>query len=347
MRAYQVVEWQRPPEVVDVPVPTPGPGEIVVKVAANGLCHSDLVMPKMPGAIGKHLGWQVPFTLGHEIGGHVAATGSGVRSLTEGDPVAVISASSCGACRYCLRGLDNACDFGLSGRGYGRDGGLAEYVLVTSERALVKLSGVDPSIAGPLTDAGSTSYHAVKRASRHLGPGSSAVVIGAGGLGSFAIQFLRALGPVTVIAVDQNPHRRSIASELGAHHVLDGVDDTTAATLRSMTDGQGVDAVIDFVGIDTSITAGITALAKGGAFAMVGSGGGTFPRPWYGGLPRNAEIFTFQGGCISDTRDVLELAGSGLIRVDVDRFSFDEIELAYQRMEAGELTGRAIIDMSL
>jgi alcohol dehydrogenase, propanol-preferring len=343
MKAFRVVEWQRDPEVVEIPVPRPGPGEVVVKVSGNGLCHSDLVMPKMPKAIGDHLGWSMPFTLGHEVGGIVAALGTGVMGVREGDPVAVISAASCGACWYCLRGLDNACDHGLAGRGYGRDGGLADYVLVSSERALVRLKTLDPTIAGPLTDAGSTSYHAVKRVLPKLVPGSTAVVLGAGGLGSYAIQFLRALTPATIVAVDQSAHRREVALTLGAHHVIDGVNATTTATLRDLTGGRGVDTVIDFVGIDLSIDSGMAALAKAGSFALVGSSGGRFTKPIYGGMARNAELFTFQGGCISDTREVIELAEAGLITVAVDLFPFDQIAAAYERMEAGELTGRAVI----
>jgi alcohol dehydrogenase, propanol-preferring len=346
MKAYRVVDWERPPEVVEMAVPRPGPGEVLVKVAGNGLCHSDLVMPKMPKAVGEMLGWSMPFTLGHEVGGHVAAVGTGVTSVQDGDPVAVISASSCGACWYCLRGIDNACDNGLAGRGYGRDGGLADYLLVSSERLIVKLKTLDPAIAGPLTDAGSTSYHAVKRVLPKLVPGSSAVVFGAGGLGSYAVQFLRALSPATVVVVDQSAHRRTVAQRLGAHHVFDGVDKTTTATLRDLTNGRGVDAVIDFVGIDLSITAGMAALAKAGSYALVGSNGGRFTKPIYGNIPRNADLFTFQGGCISDTREVIELAEAGLIEVAIDRFNFDQIELAYEKMEAGELTGRAVIMVS-
>jgi alcohol dehydrogenase, propanol-preferring len=345
MKAYRVVEWQREPEVVEIPVPRPGPGEVVVKVSGNGLCHSDLVMPKMPKVFGDQLGWSMPFTLGHEVGGIVAAIGSGVQAVQEGDPVAVISAASCGACWYCLRGLDNACDHGLAGRGYGRDGGLADYVLVSSERALVRLKTLDPTIAGPLTDAGSTSYHAVKRVLPKLVPGSTAVVIGAGGLGSYAVQFLRATSSTTVIAVDQSAHRREVASSLGAHHSLDGVDGTTTATIRDLTNGRGADAVIDFVGIDASIDAGMAALAKAGSFGLVGSSGGRLTKPIYGGMARNAELFTFQGGCISDTREVIELAEAGLIKVTVDLFPFDQIAIAYERMEAGELTGRAVIQL--
>jgi propanol-preferring alcohol dehydrogenase len=183
MQAYRIVEWGHPPELVEAPVPEPGPGQVLVAVAGNGLCHSDAMMSQMPAAIGEAIGWQVPFTLGHEIGGRVASLGPGVSGFAEGDPVAVISPSSCGHCPFCVRGEDNNCADSLVGRGYGRDGGLASYVLVSSTRELVKLTTLDPVCAGPLTDAGATSYHAVKRALPRIHPGGTAVVIGAGGLG--------------------------------------------------------------------------------------------------------------------------------------------------------------------
>ena len=205
MQAYRIVEWEHAPELVEAPVPEPGPGQVLVAVAGNGLCHSDALMSQMPGAIGESIGWKVPFTLGHEIGGRVASFGAGVRGFAEGDPVAVISPSSCGHCAYCVRGEDNNCADSLVGRGYGRDGGLATYVLVASTRELVKLTSLDPVAAGPLTDAGATSYHAVKRALPRIHPGGTAVVIGAGGLGSFAVQHLLALSPARVVAIDPVP----------------------------------------------------------------------------------------------------------------------------------------------
>jgi propanol-preferring alcohol dehydrogenase len=343
MRAYRIVEWERPPVVTEAPVPHPGPGEVVVKVAGNGLCHSDATMSQLPGAMGEAIGWRVPFTLGHEIAGWIAELGAGVTGLSEGDAVALVSPSSDGTCSFCLRGQDSACPNGLVGRGYGQDGGLAPYVLVSSTRFVIPLHGLDPVVAGPLTDAGATSYHAVKRVLPRLTPGSTAVVIGAGGLGAFAVQHLRALSPARVIAVDTNAARRAYALELGAEAVIDGVTATTATELRELTDGEGAAAVIDFVGIDASILCGASSVRSYGALAVVGSAGGTFKRPWYGGLPRDAEIFSFQGSCVSDARDVFALADAGLIRSEVDVFGFDDVAVAYAKLEAGELRGRAVV----
>lgn len=343
MPAYRIVEWERPPQLVEVPVPAPGPGQLLVRVAGNGLCHSDLTMAQIPGMFAEPLGWHAPFTLGHEIAGWVAEVGAGVTGVAEGDPVALVSPSSCGTCEFCVRGRDSACPDGLVGRGYGRDGGLASFVLVDGTRGVIKLGGLDPLAAGPLTDAGATSYHGIRRVLPHLTPGSTAVVIGAGGLGSFAIQFLRALSPATVVAVDNNESRLPYARELGAHHTVVGVSKSTADDLRTLTGGRGAEAVLDFVGIDHTISTGIGAVRPFGAFALIGSNGGTFNRPWYGGLPRDAEVFHFQGSSIADAHDVVALAESGRIRSDVDLFDLADVESAYQHMESGTLRGRAVV----
>src|SRR4051794_29230994 len=172
MRAYRMIGWSAPPRAVDVPVPSPGPGQVLVKVAGCGLCQSDLGMRQLPRAVGEKLGWTMPFTLGHEVAGWVAAARApGVR---EGDAVALVSPTSCGTCWYCVRGLDNSCPRGRTGRGYGRDGGLADYVLVDDPRSLLRLSALDPRGAGPLTDAGATAYHAVRRALPPVAPGGAA-----------------------------------------------------------------------------------------------------------------------------------------------------------------------------
>ena len=343
MLAYRIVEWERPPRLVEVPVPEPGPGQLLVRVAGNGLCHSDLAMSQLPGSLAEPLGWSVPFTLGHEIAGWVAATGDGISDVAEGQAVALVSPASCGSCEYCIRGQDSACPHGLVGRGYGRDGGLAGYVLVDGTRGVIPLLHLDPVVAGPLTDAGATSYHGVRRVLPRLGPGSVAVVIGAGGLGAFAIQFLRALSPATVIAVDTNEARLAYAREVGAHHAVSGVTRSTANELRDLTAGRGAEAVLDFVGIDHSISVGIRTVRPFGAFALIGSNGGTFARPWYGGLPRDADVFHFQGSSIADARDVVALAERGEIRCDVDRFTLSEVTDAYGQLDQGALRGRAVV----
>jgi len=343
MPAYRIVEWGKPPQLVETAIPQPGPGQVLVKVAGNGLCHSDATMRQIPAEMGEAIGWRVPFTLGHEIAGWVERVGDGVTALNPGDPVALVSPESDGTCAFCLRGQDSACPNGLAGRGYGRDGGLAPFVLVRSTRHVIPLRSLDPIVAGPLTDAGATSYHAVKRVLHRLEPGSSAVVIGAGGLGSFAVQHLRALSAARVIAVDTNEARLAYATELGAHEVIAGVDGGTAGAIRALTDGEGAAAVLDFVGVDATIEAGIAATRACGAYACIGSAGGTFRRPWYGGLPRDGEVFNFQGSNVSDARDVLALADAGLIRSDVDVFPLSQVAEAYAALDEGRLRGRAVV----
>ena len=129
MPAYRIQRWLEQPRLVETPVPVPGAGEVLVAVAANGLCHSDLTMSQIPGEIGELIGWRVPFTLGHEIAGTVAEHGPDTAgALPVGTGVALVSPTSCGRCAYCLAGRDSACPKGLAGRGYGRDGGLTSYV---------------------------------------------------------------------------------------------------------------------------------------------------------------------------------------------------------------------------
>ena len=343
IRAYRVLDWGRAPELVEVAVPEPGPGEVLVRVAGNGLCHSDSLMSQLPRELGELLDWRVPFTLGHEVGGWVAALGEGADGLTVGDAVALVSPSSCGTCRDCRRGLESICAESNVGRGFGRDGGLATFVVVSSVRDVIPIGDLDPVLAGPLTDAGATSLHAVKRCLPRMTTGSTAVVIGAGGLGSFAIQFFRALSDARLVAVDTSPVRRAVAARLGAHEVIDGVADDTVALVRELTGGAGADAVVDFVGVDATLAAGLAMTRQAGAFALVGAGGAALPAPWFGTIPREADVFTFQGSDVSDVRDALSLATSGQVTSHVDRFDLDDVGRAYELLDHGELEGRAVV----
>lgn len=343
MTAYRIVEWEQAPRFQEVEVPEPGPGEVLVEVAGNGLCHSDVGMWQMPAAIGQAIGWHMPFTLGHEVAGRVAAFGPGVDDLTIGDAVAAVSPTSCGRCAVCIRGRDALCVHGNTGRGYGRDGGLARFVLVGSRREILPLGELDPVVAGPLTDAGATSQHAVRRVLPYLPPGATAVVLGAGGLGSFAVQLLRAQSGATVVAIDPNAARRAYATELGAHHVVDGVDGDTVGDLRALGGG-GVDVVLDFVGVDTTIAAGLTALRAGGAYGLVGAGQGRAPKgALMSLLPHDGVAFTFQRSDIADALDVMALAEAGALRVDVDLYPLARVAEAYDDLHEGRLRGRAVI----
>jgi len=344
MRAFRMLKWQEPPALVEVDLPEPGPGELRIKVAGNGVCQSDLHMPHLPPVLEQFLGWKMPFTLGHEVGGWIDALGSGVGGFEKGQPVAVVSTRSCGHCLECDAGFDNACDWNKVGRGYGRNGGIADYVIVESVRSILPLAHLDPRYAGPLTDAGSTSLHGVHRVIDRLGPGRTAFVIGAGGLGSFAIQYLKILTKSRILVADVTADKRARALELGADEVIDGSLENVAAEVAKQTDGRGADAVLDFVGTTATIATSIAALAKLGRYALIGAGEGKLEVPLMGALSgKGASICSFVGGTVEDTRSAIELAEQGLLRNDVVLFDIADSAKAFERLAAGQLAGRAVI----
>lgn len=337
MTAYQLVAWGEPPEFREVEVPEPARDEVLIKVAGVGLCHSDFLFLDTPPGI---IPWELPFTLGHESAGWAEKIGSDVEDLEPGAPVAVAGIHSCGRCRFCLRGQDNYCPRGASGRGYGEDGGLAHF-LVVPRRELVPLTTLDPRRVGPLTDAGATSYHAVKRALPKLVPGSTAVVIGAGGLGSYAVQYLRRLTGARVFAVDLVQQRLDLARELGAHEALLS-DEHTAARVRELTGGEGATAVFDFVGDNATMAMALASAGNLGTIAIVGAGGGTAKVSW-GVLPLECDLYIPMAASIADLHEVIALAEAGEVRVEVELFDFDDAPVAYDRFRAGDLRSRAVV----
>lgn len=203
MKALQYREIGSRPEVVTLPDPEPGPGQVLLRITAAGACQSDVSMMGLPA---KAYRFALPVTLGHEAAGVVAALGAGATGVAVGDAVAVYGPWGCGRCAKCAQGRENHClnaaAEGIHPPGIGAPGAMAELMLVPSPRHLVPLGGLDPVSNVSLTDAGLTPYHAIKGSLRSLGAGSTAVVIGAGGLGHVAIQILRAITPATVIALD-------------------------------------------------------------------------------------------------------------------------------------------------
>jgi alcohol dehydrogenase, propanol-preferring len=337
MTAYQLTGWQQPAEFVEMEVPRPGPGEALVKVAGVGLCHTDLLFLDVPeGAFPYHL----PFTLGHEIAGWIEQVGDGVDDVTVGDAVVVKSRASCGHCGNCLVGFDNYCIHHNTGLGAGKNGGLAQFVVVP-RRCLVPLTTLDPRQAGPLADAGCTSYHVVKKAIPRLVPGTTAIVIGAGGLGGYAVQYLRLMTTARVIAVDVAPHRLELARQLGAAETVLAEGDL-AGRLSQMTGGLGAEAVFDFVGTDDTMRLAVGAGRILGSVALVGAGGGTAPVSW-DSIRRECEVFIPMGGTLKDLYEVVTLAEAGALRLENELFPFDQTVEAYERLRRGDLRGRAVI----
>ncbi|MFF7600805.1 NAD(P)-dependent alcohol dehydrogenase [Streptomyces mirabilis] len=342
MKALQYRTIGAAPEVVTVPDPEPGPGQVLLKVSAAGVCHSDIAVMSWPA---ESFPYALPLTLGHEGAGTVAALGDGVSGLKEGDPVAVYGPWGCGLCAKCAEGKENYClradELGIRPPGLGAPGAMAEYLIVDDARHLVPLDGLDPVVAVPLTDAGLTPYHAIKRALPKLLPGSTAVVIGTGGLGHVAIQLLRAMTAARVIALDVNEDKLALARSVGAHESVLS-DAGAAAKVRELTGGIGAQAVFDFVGAEPTVrTAGALAAVEG-EISIVGIGGGALP-VGFGALPFEVSVHAPYWGSRGELIEVLDLARTGAVSVHTETYSLDEAPLAYERLHAGKVNGRAVI----
>jgi alcohol dehydrogenase, propanol-preferring len=343
VKAFQLVAWQKPPELREVPVPEPGPGQILVKVGGAGACHSDLHLmertaPKRPT--------KLPFTLGHENAGWVEKLGPGTTGFAPGEPVIVYGPWGCGICKNCRMSMENYCEnVGGTARGGGLggyDGGMAPYLLVPSTRFLVPLGTLDPREAAPLTDAALTSYHAVKRSLHLLGAGSTAVVIGAGGLGQMAIQLLRALAAATtIVAVDTSPSKLETAKRLGADEGLPSGDEAVKR-IKDITRGQGANLVIDMVGVNPTLQMAAQMARTLGHLTIVGLGSGALPVNFYG-PPHECSVASPYWGSITELMEVVSLAQAGKIRMLVEHFPLERVGEAYQLLYGGKINGRAVI----
>ena len=342
MKAYQLTAWQAPPEMREVPVPEPGPGQVLVKVGGAGACHSDLHLMEWPEGT---MDFDLPFTLGHENAGWVEALGAGVEGLEPGEAVAVYGPWGCGRCRACRRSAENYCErqaeIGAFGGGLGLDGGMAEYMLVPHSRLLLPLGDLDPRDAAPLSDAALTPYHAIKRSLHLLVPGSTAVVIGVGGLGHMAVQILRALSPAKVIAVDTSPEKLALAREVGAEETVESGEDA-AEQIRELTGGRGAELVLDDVGADDTLALAREITRFEAHLTVVGLAGGKLQFA-FGALPFESQLTIPYWGTAIELIEVLDLARAGRIRAHVERFPLDRVEDAYARMREGTLDGRAVI----
>jgi propanol-preferring alcohol dehydrogenase len=341
MKAFQFVELQKPAELREVKIPEPGPGEVLVKIGGAGACHSDLHILETPA---NTPGIPLPFTLGHENAGWVEKLGSGATGFKVGDPVIVYGPWGCGNCPNCRVGMENYCENAQRGKpgGLGRDGGMANFMIVPSTRFLLPLGKLDPREAAPLTDAALTSYHAVKRSAHLLGPGSVAVVIGAGGLGQMAIQVLKALsGAATVVAVDMSPAKLAIAKKMGADEALVSGDDAIKR-IKDITRGQGAHLVLDMVGVKPTLHMATQISRVLGHVTIVGLGGGALPVNFHSPA-KECSVASPYWGSIPELMEVVALAQAGKIKMLTEQFPLERAGEAYHLLHDGKIQGRAVI----
>jgi len=342
MRAVRLHAAGEPLHLEEVPLPEPGGTEVRIRVGAAGVCHTDLhivdgIQPRV----------ELPRTLGHEVAGWIDATGRDAGAALQrarvaiGDAVVVYGGWGCGACGECRLGEEQRCERSVA-PGFQADGGYAEAMIVPHPRHLVALGSLDPARAAPLADAGITPYRAVRRAERFLRPGARVLVIGAGALGQFALQFLRLLpaaGDELVVGVRElDPERLERAAELGADVGLLAV--TPDLTLAGL--GGPADVVLDFVGTDGTLAHAAEVVAPGGAIILVGEAGGHLPFG-FDSPTIEAWVTTVAWGSPDDLRQVVRLARRNRLHWITESVPLADAATAHARLRAGSVEGRLVL----
>ena len=311
-----------------------GPLDVVVRIGGAGLCRTDLHV--IEGQWAPLTGINLPYTPGHENAGWVEEVGSAVSNVEIGDAVIIHPLITCGLCRACRAGDDMHCE-NQAFPGIDTNGGFAQ-LLKTNARAVVKLpEGVEPEDVAAHADAGLTAYHAVKKAVPMLHPGTRAVVIGAGGLGHIGIQSLKALCATEVIVVDQSEEALEVASKLGADQTV-VADGSHVDTVTEMTDGQGAEVVLDFVGEKGAQVDGWNMTHAAGSHFIIGYGG-KIEIPTIDIISTERNIIGNLVGTYNDLAELMTLQAQGKVSLQTHTYSLDEINDAVNDLNNGRLPG--------
>ena len=336
VRAALLREYHQPLELIERPAPEPErAGDVLVRIGGAGVCEPTSMRSTV---LMEPAGVTLPRVLGHESAGWVEAVGDGVSTVAPGDAVIVYPPYSCGLCVACRRGDDMHCTQHAF-TGLSRDGGFAEFVVV-SERSVIALpAGVEPVNVALHADAGLTAYHVVRRLAPLLLPGTWVAVIGVGGVGHIALQLVRELGSSNVLALDTDERRRRLASELGAKEVFDG---GAVDAVREATDGRGANVVLDFVGTDSTHTDGLAMLGRHGTYSVVGYGG-MISVPSVALVVDEKSVVGNLVGSWIDLWELMQLHARGRIELRTQAHPLEEINDVLAQLRDGEVTGRAVI----
>ncbi len=339
MKAVRLHEYEKRPVVEDVPEPeATGPFDVVVRVGGAGLCRTDLHIVEGQWAAKSNVA--LPYTLGHENAGWVHAVGPAVEHLQPGEAVILHPLVTCGFCRACRAGDDVHCE-AQAFPGIDTDGGMADFIKTTA-RSVVKLpAGVEPASVAALADAGLTAYHAVKKAVPLLYPGSTCVVMGAGGLGHIGIQCLRAMSATRMVVLDRNEEALALTREWGADETV-LVDGSHVERVLELTDGKGAEVVLDFVGEQGAERDSWTMTRRAGSDFVIGYGG-TVDIPAIDVISTERNVVGNLVGSYNDLVELMALAADGRVRMLTKTYPLDAVNEAMDDLDAGRLRGRGIL----
>ncbi len=349
MKSARIIGPNEPLEVVESENPTPQDNQVVIKVKAVGVCHSDLHLWEGGYDLGDgqfmkvtDRGVKYPVTPGHEIVGTVEDMGSNVSGYSKGDEVLVYPWIGCGECPACKVGNENLCDAPKS-LGVFQDGGYSDYALVPHYKYLAKLDGVNPDSATSIACSGLTAYNAIKKS--NMNSPEFLVIIGAGGLGLMGVQIAKAITKAKIICVDLDDSKLETAKEMGADFVVNSKDPETSQKIISICNDKGADSVVDFVNAPPTAKLGISVLRKRGNLVLVGLFGGSMELSL---VTIPLKSITIQGaytGNYNDMVELLDLTRKGTINpIITKRYTLDEANTALEDLKARKILGRAVIN---
>jgi NAD+-dependent secondary alcohol dehydrogenase Adh1 len=340
MQAVRLHRYHERPSVDQIDDPkVEGPLDVIVRIGGAGLCRTDLHLYEGQWA-DAGVETPLPYTLGHENAGWVHEVGSAVSNLQPGDTVILHPQATCGLCHACRAGDDMHCGNSFF-PGLDCDGGMADY-LKTGVRAVVKIDPkLQPADVAALADAGLTAYHAVRKAVPLLYPGTSCVVIGAGGLGHIGIQVLKALTAATIIVVDRNEAALELAQEIGADQAV-VANGSQVAQVQELTDGHGAEVVLDFVGEQGAEKDGWQMTRRAGSHYIIGYGG-TVEVPTIDIISTERNVVGNLVGTYNDLAELMTLAAQGKVKLHTQTYPLDAVNDAMDDLDQGRLRGRGIL----
>jgi NAD+-dependent secondary alcohol dehydrogenase Adh1 len=341
MQAVRIHRYHERPSVDEVDEPKiEGPFDVIVKIGGAGLCRTDIHLFEGQWA-DAGVDTPLPYTLGHENAGWVHEVGSAVTHVAPGDTVILHPQPNCGFCLTCRAGRDMHCSNSFF-PGLNTDGGMAHF-LKTGARAVVPIDPkLQPADVAALADAGLTAYHAVRKALPELYPGTSCVIIGAGGLGHIGIQVLRALSATTMIVVDRNPKALEVAKEIGADHGV-AADGSQVDQVKELTDGQGAEVVLDFVGELGAEKDAWQMTRRAGSHYVIGYGG-TVEVPAIEVISTERNVIGNLVGTYTDLAELMVLASQGKVKLHTKVYPLEAVNDAITDLDQGRLPGaRAIL----